>query len=207
MSEIGHAPGPYGRLMQATTVVLLFQAVFVIAQVLDDAPYSSSMTAILAATLAQLAVSRRLAGDSQRHRARGYVMAWRYGVLVLLGMLTVVVAVRAYAPEATPRETPTLIAMLLSAVLALKGALLGKLKPGLLGLRLPWTCRSRLAWEKAHRLMGRVLFFGGLIGLVSAPFVPFFATVIGLAALVATGVAAGAIESWRVWRNDPERRP
>lgn len=101
---------------------------------------------------------------------------------------------------------PTLIAMLVPAVIALKGAVLGKLKPsGVLGLRLSWTRQSRLAWEKAHRLMGRVLFFGGLICLVAAPFVPFLATLVGIAALVLIGVTAGTIKSWRVWQNDPER--
>jgi uncharacterized membrane protein len=53
--------------------------------------------------------------------------------------------------------------------------------------------------------MGRILFFGGLIGLVAAPFVPVLATFVGIAALILIGVVAGAFKSWRVWQHDPER--
>ncbi|MGD8809305.1 MAG: SdpI family protein, partial [Gammaproteobacteria bacterium] len=67
----------------------------------------------------------------------------------------------------------------------IQGALLGDSNPGgVPGLRLPWTCRSRLAWEKAHRLMGRVLFAGGLVGLLSAPFVSFVTVFVGIAGVI-----------------------
>lgn len=202
----GGFPGPDRLLMQATVVLLVFQTVFLAAQELDDARFSSAMVGVLAATLAFSAVNRRLFANPQGRHAGRYVAAWRYTVLAFLGVLSVVIALRAYAPDAA-KGTPIVIAMLLSAMIGLKGALLGKLKPGgVLGLRLPWTCRSRLAWERAHRLMGRVLFFGGVLGLLTAPFVPFAVTVLGIATVVSIGVAAGAIESWLVWRTDPERR-
>jgi uncharacterized membrane protein len=96
--------------------------------------------------------------------------------------------------------------MLFAAVIALKGALLGKLKPGgVLGLRLRWTRQSRLAWEQSHRLMGRILFFGGMAVLVVAPFVPAVGIMAGIAGLILVSVTAGMIKSWRVWRSDPER--
>jgi uncharacterized membrane protein len=206
MNETAGQPGPYTLLMQATTVLLLFQAVFMLAQLFDDAPHSNSMTGMLVATIALAAVNRRLLTNSQASHAIGYVTAWRYGMLTLLGVLSVVIAVRAYAPQATPDGIPTLFAMLVSAVIALKGALFGKLKPGgVLGLRVPWTCQSRLAWEQTHRLMGRILFFGGLAGLVSAPFLPFGASLAVIGGVIFVGLTAGLIKSWRVWRNDPER--
>lgn len=206
MKETVGPTGPYDSLMQVTTVILLFQAVFLLAQLFNDAPYSSAMTGMLAATVALAAVNRRLLTDPQGRHATGYVMVWRYGALALVAVLSALVALRTYAPQAVPDGTPTVIAMLLSAVIALKGALLGKLKPGgVLGLRLPWTCRSRLAWEKAHRLMGRVLFTGGLAGLLAAPFVSFVAVFVGIAVVILIGVTAGAFESWHVWRNDPDR--
>jgi len=207
MSQTDSPSGPFNQLQQATMVVLLFQAVFVLAQLFNDGPHSGAMAGILAATIALSAVNRRLFTESQGRHTTFYVTLWRYGTLTLLGALTVVVALRAYAPEAMPNGVPTLIAMLVPAVIALKGAALGKLKPSrFIGLRLPWTCQSRLAWEMAHRLMGRILFFGGLIGLGAAPFVPVPAIFVGIGLLVLIGVTAGAIESWRVWRNDPERR-
>jgi uncharacterized membrane protein len=166
------------------------------------------MTGILAATIALSAVNRRLFTDAQGRHASVYVTLWRYGVLTLLGALTVLVAVRAYAPEAMPNGVPTLIAMLVPSVIALKGAALGKLKPnGVIGLRLRSTCQSRLAWEQAHRLLGRILFFGGLIGLCAAPFVPVLVTFVGTGVLVLIGVTAAAFRSRRVWQDDPERIP
>lgn len=206
MNQADSPSASFSFLLQATTVVLLFQAIFLLAQLFNDGENSSSMTAILAATLLQLTLTRRLSVDPQVRNATLYITLWRYGALSLLGLLTVVVAIDSYAPETVSNGMPTLIAMLLSSVIALKGAALGKLKPsGVLGLRLRWTRQSRLAWEKAHRLMGRILFFGGLIGLVAAPFVPVLATFGGITALVLIGVTAGTIKSWRVWQNDPER--
>lgn len=206
MNQADSPSGPFDRLQQATTVVLLFQAVFVLAQLFNDGQKSGSMAGILAATVALSAVNRRLPASSQGRHASFYVALWRYGALTFVAALTVVVALRAYAPDAMPNGLPTLIAMLASAVIALKGAVLGKLKPnGVIGLRLPWTCRSRLAWEMAHRLMGRILFFGGSIALVAAPFVPGVATLLAIGVLILTGVMAGAIKSWRVWQTDPER--
>jgi uncharacterized membrane protein len=206
MKEAVGPSGPYDQLTQVTTVILSFQAVFLLAQLFNDAPHSNAMTGIFAATVALAAVNRRLLTDAQGRHARSYVIAWRYGALALVAVFSALVALRTYAPQAVPDGTPTVIAMLLSAVIALKGALLGKLKPGgVLGMRMPWTCRSRLAWEKAHRLMGRILFAGGLIGLVVAPFVSFVAVFVAIAVVVLISVTSGAIESWLVWRNDPER--
>jgi uncharacterized membrane protein len=206
MNEAESPPTSFVLLHQATTVVLAFQVVFLLAQMFKDGGNSSSMTGVFAATLVLAAVNRRLSKDPQGRHAGSYIVAWRYAALALLGVITVIVAVDTYAPDTSLRGVPTLIAMLLPAVIALKGAALGKLKPGgVLGLRLVWTRESRLAWEKAHRLMGRILFFGGLIGLAAAPFVPIPATFTGIAALVLTGVIAGMFTSWRVWQADPER--
>lgn len=207
MNQTASPSGPFNQLQQATMILLLFQSVFLLARVFDDGPHSGSMTGILAATLALSVVNRRLDPAAQGRHANFYITLWRFGGLTLLGVLTVIIALRAYAPDAVPNGVPTLIAMLLPTLIALKGAALGKLKPNrILGLRLRWTCQSRLAWEQAHRLMGRILFFGGLAGLVAAPFVPVLASFVWIAALISIAVTAGAIKSWRVWQNDPERK-
>lgn len=206
MNQTDCSPESYSPLHRITTVIVLFQAVFLFAQLFNEDQNSNPMVAILAATVAISAVNRRFFASSQGRQAAFYVSMWRYGVLALLGALSVLVALRAYAPDVMPDKMPTLVAMLVSSVIALKGAALGKLKPGgVLGLRLPWTCRSRLAWEKAHRLLGRILFSGGLIVLAASPFVPFAAALAAIAIVVVAGVTTAAIESWRVWRNDPER--
>ena len=206
MNELHHRTDLYDRLMQATTVILIFQAVFLFAQLFNNSQTSGAMTGVLAATLAVSAVNRRLLNDPQGRHASGYVTAWRYGALIFLAAISAIVAIRTYAPQSTPQNAPTLLAMLLAALIALKGAVLGKLKPGgVLGLRLKWTCQSRLAWEMAHRLMGRVLFFGALTCLVAAPFAPAVPVFAAIGCIVLTSVASGAITARHVWRNDPER--
>lgn len=96
---------------------------------------------------------------------------------------------------------------MVGAMLAFIGAVLGKTKPNaLIGVRLPWTFQSRLAWDKANRLAGRLFFWGGLAALIAAPFAP---QPLGFHALQFGVLAAAVIvifESWRVWRSDPDRR-
>jgi uncharacterized membrane protein len=92
------------------------------------------------------------------------------------------------------------------SIIALKGAGVGKLKPGsAAGLRVPWTIQSRLAWDRAHRTLGRVLFWGGLVGLTASLVAPLFTSIAMLFATVACAVTAALFESWRAWRFDPDR--
>jgi uncharacterized membrane protein len=95
---------------------------------------------------------------------------------------------------------------MVSAILGVIGAVLGKTSPNpLIGVRTPWTFGSRLAWDKANRLAGRLLFWGGLAGMLAAPFAPqpigFQAVTFGVLAIAVIVV----FESWRVWRTDPDR--
>jgi uncharacterized membrane protein len=92
------------------------------------------------------------------------------------------------------------------AIIALKGAGVGKLKPGsAMGLRVPWTLQSRLAWDKAHRALGRVLFWGGLIGLATSLVVHPLISVAMWLGTIGLAVTTALIESWRTWRLDPDR--
>jgi uncharacterized membrane protein len=95
---------------------------------------------------------------------------------------------------------------MLGGVLAVTGAVLGKTSPNpVVGVRVYWTLTSRAAWEKSNRLLGRILFWGGLLALVASPFAP---PLVILAIVLASGVGGGLIstfEAWRVWRSDPDR--
>ena len=87
------------------------------------------------------------------------------------------------------------------------GALLGKAGPNpWVGLRVYWTRRSRLAWERANRMLGHIYFLGSLTGLALCPsWMKRTATRL-LLAVVLGGALVATIESWRVWRADPERQ-
>lgn len=86
------------------------------------------------------------------------------------------------------------------------GAFLGRAKPNpVVGVRTYWSLRSRLAWDKSNRLAGRLLALIGVLGLIAAPIAPLpYAVRAMMIAIVLAGLAT-AIESWRVWRTDPER--
>ncbi len=85
--------------------------------------------------------------------------------------------------------------------------MMGKVAPNaLVGVRTPWSLTSKLAWEKSNRLAGRLFFWGGLVGVFLAPVAP---APLGMRVLLAAVLLIGAVtvlESWRVWRSDPERR-
>jgi uncharacterized membrane protein len=72
-------------------------------------------------------------------------------------------------------------------------------------LRVPWTRQSRLAWDRGHRALGRILFWGGLAGLAMSLVVAPLTSTTLWATTVALAVTTALIESWRAWRLDPAR--
>ncbi|WP_292225865.1 SdpI family protein [Brevundimonas sp.] len=96
----------------------------------------------------------------------------------------------------------------LSLVFVGVGAFIGRVSPNpFVGVRTPWAFKSRLAWDRSNRLAGRLFFLIGLCGLIAAPVAP---QPFGVTALTVSIIAVGIIavfESWRVWRNDPDRQP
>lgn len=189
-------------LEKAAIVILLFQALLIVTHLREPDRFSPETVGPLAATIVFLAQHRRQAAASRGRRVGGWILAWRLGALALLAAITLVVALDRYS--LVPDVAPHLLSMMLWALIALKGAAVGKLKPGPLGLRVPWTLKSRLAWDKAHRALGRVLFAGGLLGLAASPFAPFLVSVSVLAGLITTAVAIALYESWRTFRIDPD---
>ena len=105
-------------------------------------------------------------------------------------------------PVMRTRVIMAVIALLLLAT----GVVVGKVGPNpFVGVRTPWSSRSRLAWDKSNRLLGRMMFWTGLAGLLAAPLAPQPQAMI---AFILASVLAGLLpvyESWRVWKHDPER--
>lgn len=96
----------------------------------------------------------------------------------------------------------------LGLILALTGAALGRVGPNpLVGVRTPWSYKSRLAWDRSNRLAGRLFFWLGLTALAAAPFAHQPAGTITLVVGVLAAAAWSVFESWRVWRADPDRQP
>jgi uncharacterized membrane protein len=144
---------------------------------------------------------RKTAGESET--ARG-IAAAQWIIFATTCALCFIPATLAWGSPLTPRG---LLMALICFVFVIIGAELGKTGPNpIVGVRTPWTYASRLAWEKANRLAGRLLFWGGPAGLISAPFVPQPAGLRVLVAGVIIIAAVSVFKSWRVWRNDPDHR-
>lgn len=145
--------------------------------------------------------ARRSERDARLPRGR------RYSQQAVVAVLSLIALLAACLTWGWPDEPgPRFGMMAISAIVAFVGALLGKTSPNaMIGVRTPWTYGSRLAWEKANRLAGRLFFWGGLAGGLAAPFAPqpegLKAVTFGVLAIAVISV----FESWRVWRSDPDR--
>jgi immunity protein, SdpI family len=151
---------------------------------------------------------RKLAARPPNRGAARWIYASRAAVLATLTLGTLAIGVHRIVPDAAPAPGFAVRALfaLLWVAIALKGAAVGKLKPGsAAGLCVSWTKQSRLAWDRGHRALGRVLFWGGLAGLATSLIVAPLASIAMWAATVALAVAAALIESWHAWRVDPDR--
>ena len=96
----------------------------------------------------------------------------------------------------------------LGLLLAVVGAGLGRVAPNpVIGVRTPWAYKSRLAWDRSNRLAGRLMFWLGLAGLAAAPIAPQPVGMTSLIVAVLVAVVVAVVESWRVWRADPDRQP
>lgn len=97
---------------------------------------------------------------------------------------------------------------LISLVILLIGAFLGRVGPNpFVGVRTPWAYKSRLAWDRSNRLAGRLFFVIGLVGLLTAPFAPRPLNLYALLTAIFVAAVWSVVESWRVWRTDPDRQP
>jgi uncharacterized membrane protein len=168
----------------------------------DGYPVLVMSTALL------LAGQRRLIARPPNQGAWRWILASRAALLAMLTLGTLVVGVNRLVPAPAPAPEFVLRGLfaMLWIVVALKGAGIGKLKPGsAMGLCVSWTRASRLAWDRAHRTLGRGLFWGGLSGLAMSLIVPPLASLVMWVAVVAFAVTTALIESRRTWRLDPDR--
>ncbi len=131
------------------------------------------------------------------------------------GQLLIVVSMTAVALMATSAslmgvttiadEAPTAG---LGLFLLIIGAVVGRVGPNpIAGVRTPWALKSRLAWDRSNRLVGRLFSLIGLSALVAAPFAPQPLAFQILIVAILLAAAAAVFESWRVWDRDPDRQP
>lgn len=158
---------------------------------------------LTAAFAGGMGVAAARAADDARARSL------RFGQVLIL---TTLLAISLFAGGASVTGLTSLGAVVpmagLSFLFLLIGAVLGRVGPNpIAGVRTPWSYKSRLAWDRSNRLAGRLFFLIGLAGLAAAPLAP---QPLGYQALIGAVLIAAVwsiVESWRVWRADPDRQP
>ncbi len=208
MSENTHSEGDF--LTRAGAVLIALQLAIFAKTWLDMGfdRATDSIPIFIMCTGLFVSSHRRLLARPPNPGAGRWLFAARTTVLVMLTLGTLAIGINRFAPQvgAPPAFVPRGLFALMWAIIALKGAGIGKLKPGsAMGLCVPWTIQSRLAWDKGHRTLGRVLFWGGLLGLSASLVVAPPTTIVMWIGTVALAVTAALFESWRTWRLDPER--
>lgn len=160
----------------------------------------AALTLLLGGGMA-LAVQR--AEDPARRRALRYAQ-----LVVVLSLPLVALLIASASLSGATDIGGALPVALMSLVLLLIGAFLGRVGPNpFVGVRTPWAYKSRLAWERSNRLAGRLFFLIGLTGLLTAPFAPRPLGLYAILAAICVAAVWAVIESWRVWRTDPDRQP
>jgi len=143
------------------------------------------------------------AEDPARRRALGYAQ-----LVVVLSLPLISLLIASASLSGATDISGALPMALISLVILLIGAFLGRVGPNpVVGVRTPWAFKSRLAWDRSNRLAGRLFFIIGLAGLLTAPFAPRPLGLYALLAAILVAAVWSGIESWRVWRTDPDRQP
>lgn len=146
-------------------------------------------------------------GSNLRHSVRAYLVAW-LGTLWLLALLqvgTVLTATGILGTKAGGLQ-PRLTLAGAALIIVLVGNYLGKTRPNwILGVRTPWTLSSDLAWERTHRLAGRLFVAVGIVGAITSVVEPA-AGVSVLIAGVLTAALASVVYSYLVWRQAPDKQ-
>jgi uncharacterized membrane protein len=198
-------------LLSKAGVVLITLQLAIFAKMSADLGFdraSDNFPIFVMSTALFVATQRRLFARPPNRGAARWLFASRATVLSMLTLGTLAIGFYRLVPDAAPPPDLTVRGLfsLMWAIIALKGAAMGKLKPGsAMGLCVSWTKQSRLAWDKGHRTLGRVLFWGGLIGLSASLVVAPLISITLWFSRVALAVALALFESWRTWRIDPDR--
>jgi uncharacterized membrane protein len=137
------------------------------------------------------------------HSMKAYVRV----TMAILIFLALMVVMTAYNALSHTTLTASFFALLLGFLFTFVGNYLGKVRSTFFfGIRTPWTLSSELAWQKTHRLAGKLFVIFGLemvLGglLFNHPLVLF----LGVGGIVLSSLYAMAY-SYFVWKADPAKR-
>lgn len=132
--------------------------------------------------------------------AKAYTAVWG-GVLLLMLVLHLAAIATALG---TALNISTIVLIATGLLFLVMGNYMGKVRQSyMFGIRTPWTLHSQHAWNRTHRLGGRLLVLVGLLTLVSA----FWNSTVGFAVMTASlliTVAVLFVYSYQMWKQDPD---
>lgn len=134
--------------------------------------------------------------------AKAYLALWA----VVLGLLVVLHGCLVAAALGVVPPVGTIAPVLIGVLFAVIGNYMGKVKSNyFFGIRTPWTLSSELAWNRTHRVAGRLFVALGVSIVVAALFLPGPWTVGVMVVGVGIILVFVMVYSYRVWRTDPAK--
>jgi len=151
-----------------------------------------TITALLVLLLGIAAAARGSALDRSRE-AYG-----RFAVLIL-GVLVALHAAFLLAGLGRPINLIAFPLAMLGFVWLVLGNMMGKIRRNtIMGIRTPWTLKSDVVWERAHRMCGPLMVTHGLLILLAAILCPWWITLVVFFAGTVLLVVWALFYSWRL---------
>lgn len=123
-----------------------------------------------------------------------------YGVVFFMAVLHVGAVLSAVG---YPVNIGLLAAPAIGLMFMVMGNYMGKIRRNyMFGVRTPWTLASELAWNKTHRLTGKLFVLSGLLVVLASLWSPVLAFYTMMASILGT-VLFAMIYSYLVWKSDP----
>jgi uncharacterized membrane protein len=132
-----------------------------------------------------------------------YLALWAILILYFLG-LHIVLTLSVLGNDINVGQfVPALVGVLFIII----GNYMGKFRSNfMVGIRTPWTLTSDLAWDKTHRLGGKLFVLMGIVMVVAVVLLPtgwWVYIMLGTLLPLVVGLMA---YSYFVWKNDPNRQ-
>lgn len=134
---------------------------------------------------------------------KAYTRFWAaFLVFMLVLHLALVAATLGYGAR-----IELIVPIMVGVLFIIIGNYMGKIRSNfLMGIRTPWTLSSELAWNKTHRLGGKMFMLTGALTILAAlfgsPEVTFIIMMAGTFGIVMVAFPY----SYLVWKNDPNAR-
>ena len=169
-------------------------------------PAAAALTAIVLCIIPSIAPRR----ENLRKSRKAYVWTWTATMLLLVSVHAGIAFMKwrwlSDSEGVDANEFVRLVIAGTGILFITLGNVLPKTRQNFfLGVRTPWTLSSEYAWEKTHRLAGRLFMASGFICLIGAFVVDGIWLVSMLMACVLPSALISVVYSYFAWRSAPDK--